>query len=96
MAATVEPEHLSNHHRNTLTQILRHPANRNVEWHSVVSLLGAVGTIEERHNGKFDVTVGSTTAILQRPEGKDIDPRTVADLRRMLLANGYGPETGES
>ena len=32
-----EPEHLSNHHRNTLRQIFQHPASHNIEWHAVVS-----------------------------------------------------------
>jgi hypothetical protein len=96
MAPTVEPEHLNNHHRNTLREIMHRPADRNIEWHSVVSLLGAVGSIEERHNGKFDVTVGSQRAVLQRPPHKDIDPQTVTDVRRLLLADGYGPEPDDN
>ncbi len=52
---------LSNHHRDTLAKILAHPASGNVEWRSVTSLLEALGTVREEHNGKFEVTVGPET-----------------------------------
>ena len=42
---TLPPEHLNNHHRDTLNELFRHPAGHNIEWHSVVSLLDAVGTV---------------------------------------------------
>ena len=45
MSSTSEPMHLSNHHRNTLRQIFQHPVSHNVEWHAVVSLLEAVGSV---------------------------------------------------
>jgi hypothetical protein len=34
-----EPEHLNNHHRDTVAKILRHPTSHNVEWKAVLSLL---------------------------------------------------------
>jgi len=95
MAATVGPEHLSNHHRNTLREIMHHPAGRNIEWRSVVSLIGAVGSINENKNGKFQVTVGPETEIFERPKHDDVDPQTVTDLRRMLIAAGYRSESHE-
>ena len=84
-----EPERLSNHHRDTLLQIFHHPTSHNVEWHRVVSLLEAVGTVERRHDGKFAVQVGDETAVLRPPNDKDIDAQQVLDLRRMLTAAGY-------
>ena len=50
----------------------------------MLSLLEAVGTVEEEHNGKFKVTLGPETEVLERPRGKDIDVQMVVDLRRML------------
>ncbi len=83
---------LSNHHRDTLRKILGHPAREtwsgNVEWRSVISLLEAVGTVREEHNGKFQVTVGPETEVLHRPHGKDVDTQMVVDLRRMLTEAG--------
>jgi len=82
---------LGSHHRNTLGQILQHPASHNIEWRAVLSLLGAVGSVEERHDGRFVVTLGRETEILERPRGKDIDAQQVVDLRRMLTNAGYEP-----
>ncbi len=96
MSSTSEPVHLNNHHRNTLRQVLQHPASHNIEWHAVVSLLKAVGTVVDHHDGTVVVTIGSETEYFDRPEHKDIDTQTVVDLRRMLNAAGYGPGGAES
>jgi hypothetical protein len=85
-----DPKHLSNHHRNTLRTIMQHPAGHNIEWHDVVSLLEAVGSVEQRHDGKVGVTVGATTEYFDPPANKDVDVQTVVDLRRMLTGAGYG------
>lgn len=81
---------LSHHHRDTLQKILSHPASGNIEWRQVISLLNAVGTVEEERNGKFKVTLGPETEVLERPRDKDIDVQMVVDLRRMLTAAGLG------
>ena len=90
--ASTEPAHLNNHHRNTLRQILQHPAGHNIEWYAVVSLLDAVGSVVEHRYGKVAVTLGSDTEFFDPPAHKDIDTQTVVDLRRMLSNAGYGIE----
>jgi len=87
---TPEPEHLSNHHRNTLRQIFEHPVSHNIEWHAVLSLLGAVGSSVEQRGNKVVVTIGAQTEYLDTPPHKDIDAQTVLDLRRVLSLAGYG------
>jgi len=87
--------HLSNHHRNTLRQLFQHPVSHNIEWHAVVSLLEAVGSVVEHHDGKVAVTVGSETEFFDPPAHKDIDTQAVVDLRRMLSSAGYGVEVEE-
>src|SRR5450755_4380405 len=89
MSSTSDPAHLSNHHRNTLRQIFQHPVSHNIEWRAVVSLLEAVGSVVEHHDGAVAVTVGSKTEFFDLPAQKDIDTQTVVDLRRMLSAAGY-------
>lgn len=91
MTSQPGPEHLNNHHRDTVRQIFRHPVSHNIEWHAVVSLLEAVGTVTVRHDGKVAVTVGPEREFLEPPAGKDIDVQMVVDLRRMLSDAGYGP-----
>ena len=46
-----EPEHLNSHQRDTMAQIFNHPLSHNIEWHAVLSLLNAVGTVQETHKG---------------------------------------------
>ncbi len=82
--------HLSNHQRNTLRQIFQHPAGHNIEWRAVLSLLAAVGSAEERHDGKVAVTIGSQTEYFDPPRHKDIDTQAVVNLRQMLTKVGYG------
>jgi hypothetical protein len=91
MPPTPESEHLSGRHRDTLRQIFDHPTSHNIEWHAVVSLLEAVGTVSTSHDGKLDVTVGAEKAFLEPPKGKDIDAQMVVDLRHMLAAAGFQP-----
>jgi hypothetical protein len=83
--------HLSNNHRDTIEKIFSHPSSGNIEWRQVRSLLEAVGTATEEHNGKLKVTLGGETEVLQPPDGKDIDQQMIVDLRRMLAGAGIAP-----
>ena len=89
MSSSPEPEHLNNHHRTTLRQLFEHPVSHNIEWHAVLSLLDAVGSVTQHHDGTVAVTVGSQTEFLDPPAHKDIDTQMVADLRRLLTQAGY-------
>ncbi len=86
--------HLSNHHRVTVEKLFSHPASGNVGWRQVLSLLEAIGTVTEEHNGKVEVTIGAETEVLHPPRGKDIEVEMVTDLRRILSHAGFGPGGG--
>jgi hypothetical protein len=90
------PVQLKSHHRDTLNQIFRHPTSHNIEWHDVLSLLGAVASVEESHDGKYLVTLGGETDAIERPKQKDIDVQQVVDLRRMLRAGGYDAQAEDA
>ena len=81
---------LNNRHRDTLDKIFRHPASGNVDWRHVVSLLEAIGAVEE-DGANVKVTLGGETEMLRRPRGKDVDTQMVVDLRRMLTEAGLAP-----
>jgi hypothetical protein len=85
-AAVVNAEH-----RDTLEKILNHPASGNVEWRQVRSLLEAVGTVTEHHNGRVEVTLGDETEVFDPPKDKDVDKQMIVDLRRMLTRAGIAP-----
>ena len=93
MASPSGPRHLSGHHRATVQKILQHPTSHNIEWHDVVSLLEAIGTVEAHRDNKIEVQVGSQTGFFDVPAHKNIEVDTVIDLRRLLTAAGYGVET---
>jgi hypothetical protein len=84
--------HLSSRHRDTVEKIFSQPANRNIEWREVVSLLEAVGTVTHEHNGKLKVSLGPETEVLPAPHGKEIEVQIVVDLRRMLTQAGFAPD----
>ena len=91
MPPTPEPEHLSGRHRDTVQQIFEHPVSHNIEWHAVTSLLDAIGSVDVHHDGQVAVRVGSESAFIKHPDGKDIDEQMVVDLRRLLSKAGYEP-----
>ena len=79
-------------HADTLKKILNHPASGNVEWRQVRSLLEAVGTVTDHHNGRLAVTIGDETEVLDPPKEKDVDKQMIVDLRRMLTRGGIAPD----
>jgi hypothetical protein len=93
MAPDSEGPHLNNHHRATLQKIFQHPVSHNLEWKEVASLIEVVGFVEEKHGGKFTITLGDETATLERPRHKDFNAQEVLDLRKMLTSAGYGPKS---
>jgi hypothetical protein len=95
MSSTSGPEHIAGHHRDTLLQIFQHPTSHNVEWHDVISLLGAIGSIEERHDDMFVFRIGEEREVLKRPKDKDMDTQQLVDLRRMLTSAGYDKVVAE-
>ena len=86
----VSSPELNNRHRDTLEKIFRHPASGNVEWRQVVSLLEAVGTVEE-DGADLKVRLGTEFHTLRRPRNKDVDKQMIVDLRRMLTEAGLNP-----
>lgn len=90
MPPMTEPEHLNNRHRDTLRQIFEHPTSHNIEWRAVVSLLEAVGSVTQEHDGKLAVTMGRQTEFFDPAGKKDVDVQTVIDLRHLLGTAGFG------
>jgi len=95
MSTVPGPEHLNSHHRDTLQQIFQEKTNYNVEWHDVVSLLGAIGSIEDQHDDMFRFRIGEESEVLRRPSEKDIDGQQLVDLRRILTSAGYDTVAAE-
>jgi hypothetical protein len=86
-----EPVHLNSHQRDTMAQIFNHPLGHNIEWHSVLSLLNAVATVQETHKGHVQATIGDESETFDPQRRKDIDAEQLTHLRRLLRKAGYGP-----
>ena len=90
MSAPSESGHLSNKHRDTLLKIFQHPTSNNIDWQAALSLLSAIGSVDERHEGKYRVRLkNAPELVLTRPRRKDLDVEHVVDVRRTLTAAGY-------
>jgi hypothetical protein len=81
-------EKLGSHHRDTLEKLFRH-AGGNVEWRQVRSLLEALGTVSEEHDGRLRATLGGQTEVFRPPHTKEVGPQMMVDLRRFLTRAGY-------
>ncbi len=75
---------LNSDHRNVVKRLFEVPPSENIEWREVRSLLEALGSVTEEHNGKLKVELGGQVEVLAPPRRKDIDRQTIVDLRRML------------
>jgi hypothetical protein len=82
---------LDSHHRDTVERIFSHPTSHNIQWHDVLSLLEAVGSVTQEHDGRVKVTLGPETETFTRPRHADIDTQMVVDVRRMLKGAGITP-----
>ena len=69
-------EHLSHHHRNTLETLFVHPTSGNLKWVDVLSLLAAVGSVEDKSGGDVRVVLGSkcSTSITTRTSPSSRSP----------------------
>jgi hypothetical protein len=84
---------LSRHHARVLAEVFAHPLPRNLEWNDVVSLIENLGSVVDRHDGKYDFRIGTASAVFRRPHGKDIDVAQVEELRTFLAQAGIGPKS---
>ena len=72
-----------------MLRIFQHPTSHNIEWHDVLSLLEATGTVEQQHDGKYRVRLGDNVEVIRKPKHDDIDVQQVVDLRHIFTAAGY-------
>lgn len=75
---------LNSDHRDVVKRLFAVPPSENIEWRQVRSLLEALGSVTEEHNGKLKVDLGGEVEVLVPPRHKDIDRQMLVDLRRML------------
>ena len=93
--------HLNEHHARILRQIFEHPVSHNLEWPDVLSLMEHLGSVRQRHDGKYHIQIGAAQTIIERPHHKDVELTELLRLRTFLKgagveANGSPPASGQS
>ena len=63
---------LTGAHLRTYNTIFQHPISHNLEWRTVVSLLGFLGEVAEESNGNLRVTRNGHILVLHPPRTKDV------------------------
>jgi len=74
-----------------LEKVFAHPVSHNLTWHDVTTLLDAVGTLEEKHNGSWHIMIGGQMQVFEPNHGKEPSTPQVIDLRHTLSAAGVEP-----
>jgi hypothetical protein len=81
--------HINHHQKDTLDKLLAHPTTHNLHWKEMLHLAEAIGSVEERHDGKVKFSIGGNSEVFD-PNHKDLTMEQIADLRRMIKAAGFG------
>src|SRR5579872_6613413 len=79
-------------HARVLDAIFEHPFPHNLEWADVLSLMQHIGTVTERHDGKYDFETHGVHAVFTKPHDKDLTPEAVLELRRLLSDAGVAKD----
>ncbi|GJE40269.1 hypothetical protein [Methylobacterium persicinum] len=87
--------HIHGHDRAILGRIFHHPTSNNLEWREVVAFVERIGSTEEKRDDRWGFTLAGRTATFLRPRDKDMDPREVERLRRLMQDACLSPYSTE-
>jgi hypothetical protein len=77
----------------TLSAIFVHPTPGNIRWSEIVSLIAAIGDVDEKRSGsRVAFTVNGLTHITHKPHpGSEVGRASVRDIRDFLKDAGVTP-----
>jgi len=77
---------MNSRHRRTLSEICKNPAQANISWSDIESLLIALGAeISEGNGSRVRIKLNGERAVFHRPHPqKDTDKGAVTSMRRLL------------
>ena len=77
----------------TLLAIFAHPTSGDIRWNEVVSLIEALGDVDEKRSGsRVAFTVNGLTHITHKPHpGSEVGRASVRDIRDFLKDAGITP-----
>jgi hypothetical protein len=89
--STGSASHMSTADRRTLDAIFHHPVPHNLNWMDAVRLLTHLGSVEDKADGKYSLTISGRHLIFHKPHSKDLDAREITELRHYLASAGISP-----
>ena len=63
----------------------------NLEWNDVLSLIAHLGSARERHDGKYEFSIGGVSEVFTKPHHKDFGAEEIVLLRHFLMRAGIRP-----
>ena len=77
----------------TLSAIFAHPTSGNIRWNEIVSLIDAVGDVDEKRSGsRVAFTVNGLTLATHKPHpGSEVGRASIRDIRDFLKDAGITP-----
>jgi hypothetical protein len=91
-AKSVARDTVTGPHRRTLEAIFQHPLSHNLAWRDVVSLISAIGNVDDKTNGDVTFRAAREQMSMTRPHDKDLAPDDVVGLRHFLTRAGWAPD----
>jgi hypothetical protein len=83
--ASIPPPLLSGSDRRTYEALFHHPSSNNLKWHDIVHLFEKLGTVTEKTNHEYVMTIGEAQHIMRRPHSKDLTSEEIRDLRHFVV-----------
>lgn len=78
------PPSLHPRDQTVLDLIHHHPVAHNLLWNDVLRLMGHLGRVEQKHDGKWVFEVRGLQRTFPTPHGDHMEPGEVAKLREFL------------
>ena len=84
---------LNNRHRNTLSEIFKHPVPASIKWADIEALLEALGAeLSEGRGSRIRISLNGVRAVFHRPHPQPTtDKGAVKSMRRFLSEAGIQP-----
>ena len=80
-------------HQSTYDALFQHPIARNLQWHDVPSMLGALADVTEERSGNLKFTRNGQTLVVHPPRRKDFsDVQELMKVRHFLHQSGEPPQ----
>jgi hypothetical protein len=83
---------LSRAEHRTLDAIFHHPISHNLAWSDVVAVVERHGSVTQKANSEFLLTLGGETLAMRPPHGKQLATAELMQVRHFFTRAGWSPQ----